>query len=54
MMERAMALCRADGHQRFYLTAQADKLGFYERLGFVAFGEVFDDGGMPHRAMKTY
>jgi predicted GNAT family N-acyltransferase len=54
MMERAMALGRIDGQKRFYLTAQADKLGFYERLGFVAFGEEFDDGGMPHRAMKTY
>lgn len=54
MMLRAMELARADGHERFYLTAQSDKLGFYEKLGFVAHGEEFDDGGMPHRAMKTY
>lgn len=54
MMLRAMELARARGETRFYLTAQTDKLGFYERLGFVAFGEEFEDGGLPHLAMKTY
>lgn len=54
MMLRAMELARADGHDRFYLAAQSDKLGFYQKLGFTAFGDEFDDGGMPHRAMKTY
>lgn len=39
---------------RFYLTAQTDKTALYEKFGFVAFGETFDDGGMPHIAMKTY
>jgi len=39
---------------RFYLTAQADKTALYEKFGFVAFGDLFDDGGMPHIAMKTY
>jgi predicted GNAT family N-acyltransferase len=39
---------------RFYLTAQADKTALYEKFGFVAFGDIFDDGGMPHIAMKTY
>ena len=50
----AMAHARAKGHERFFLTAQSDKLGFYERLGFVAFGPEFQDGGMPHRAMRDY
>lgn len=54
MMLGAMELARADGHDRFYLAAQSDKLGFYQKLGFSAFGDEFDDGGMPHRAMKTY
>lgn len=54
MMLRAMELARADGHNRYYLAAQSDKLGFYQKLGFTAFGDEFDDGGMPHRAMKTY
>ena len=39
---------------RFYLTAQTDKLALYEKLGFTAFGDEFQDGGMPHLAMKTY
>lgn len=54
MMLAAMEHARAAGRDRFYLTAQTDKLGFYERLGFVAFGPEFDDAGMPHRAMRNY
>lgn len=50
----AMAHARGRGQDRFYLTAQSDKLGFYESLGFVAFGPEFMDGGMPHRAMRDY
>lgn len=55
MLEHAMALSRARGRDRFYLCAQADKTGFYERLGFVAYGETYDDGsGILHRDMRTY
>lgn len=54
MMLAAMDHARALGRDRFFLTAQTDKLGFYERLGFTAFGPEFDDAGMPHRAMRTY
>lgn len=54
MMLTAMDHARAIGRDRFYLTAQSDKLGFYERLGFAAFGPEFLDGGMPHRAMRSY
>ncbi|MET7244364.1 GNAT family N-acetyltransferase [Methylobacterium sp. EM32] len=53
MMLCAMAHCRQIGVDRFLLTAQTDKLGFYETLGFVAFGPDFMDGGMPHRAMMA-
>jgi predicted GNAT family N-acyltransferase len=41
-------------NSRFYLTAQTDKTALYEKFGFTAFGDIFDDGGMPHIAMKTY
>jgi predicted GNAT family N-acyltransferase len=34
------------------LHAQTHALGFYERLGYVAYGPEFDDAGMPHRAMR--
>jgi predicted GNAT family N-acyltransferase len=54
MMLAAMNYAKAQGRERFYLTAQSDKLGFYERLGFAAFGPEFQDGGMPHRAMRSY
>lgn len=54
LIEKAMADARAKGQERFYLTAQSDKLGLYEKLGFVAFGPEFMDGGMSHRAMRDY
>lgn len=54
MIHTAMDHARAAGRDRFYLTAQSDKLAFYERLGFVAFGPQFQDGGMLHRAMRNY
>lgn len=54
MMRFAMDYAVSRGETRFYLTAQTDKLALYEKLGFRAFGEEFQDGGMPHLAMKTY
>jgi predicted GNAT family N-acyltransferase len=54
MMRFAMDHATSHGQSRFYLTAQTDKLALYEKLGFVAFGDEFQDGGMPHLAMKTY
>jgi predicted GNAT family N-acyltransferase len=54
MMRFAMDLARARGEARFYLTAQLDKLALYQKLGFTAFGDQFEDGGMPHLAMKNY
>jgi predicted GNAT family N-acyltransferase len=55
LLRHAMDLARDSGETRFYLTAQHDKLAVYEKLGFVAFGEPFDDGsGILHLAMKTY
>jgi predicted GNAT family N-acyltransferase len=54
MMRFAMELAANRGEARFYLTAQTDKLTLYEKLGFVAYGEEFQDGGMPHLAMKNY
>ncbi|KKC34163.1 GNAT family N-acetyltransferase [Devosia psychrophila] len=54
MMLAAMEQAKTKGRDRFYLTAQSDKLGMYEKLGFAAFGPEFQDGGMPHRAMRSY
>ncbi|MEU8518555.1 GNAT family N-acetyltransferase [Streptomyces sp. NBC_01216] len=34
------------------LHAQTHALGFYERLGYRAYGPEFPDAGIPHRAMR--
>jgi predicted GNAT family N-acyltransferase len=54
MMRFAMDLARARAETRFYLTSQTDKIVLYEKLGFTAYGDELTEGGMPHRAMKTY
>ncbi len=54
LMRFAMNLARTSGRTRLYLTSQSDKVPFYEKLGFTAFGDEFEEAGIPHRAMKTY
>ncbi len=39
------------GLARVILAAQMPALPFYERLGYVAWGDEFDDAGIPHRWM---
>ncbi|WP_416173438.1 GNAT family N-acetyltransferase [Cypionkella sp.] len=40
-----------DGVKKAKLGAQLHALGFYEGLGFQAFGPVYDDAGIDHRDM---
>lgn len=35
------------------LGAQSHALPFYEKLGFAAFGPVYDDAGIPHQNMRA-
>jgi ElaA protein len=42
---------RHPGLTQAKLGAQTHALGFYEALGFVAIGPVYDDAGIPHRDM---
>jgi predicted GNAT family N-acyltransferase len=42
---------RALGATELELHAQTHALGFYERLGYVAAGPEYLDGGIPHRTM---
>jgi predicted GNAT family N-acyltransferase len=49
-----MNLAGSSGSTRLYLASQSDKVPFYEKLGFTAFGDEFEEAGIPHRAMKTY
>jgi predicted GNAT family N-acyltransferase len=51
VLTRLVEEARNGGLGRVELNAQTQALPFYERLGFVAYGEVFDDAGLPHRAM---
>ena len=39
------------GVAKVKLGAQVHALGFYERLGFAAYGPVYDDAGIDHRDM---
>ncbi len=41
------------GYRELELAAQIQALPFYEKLGFVAFGEEFMDAGIPHRNMRN-
>ncbi|PSM42073.1 GNAT family N-acetyltransferase [Streptomyces dioscori] len=43
---------RARGLVAVDLHAQTHALGFYERLGYVAYGPEFPDAGISHRAMQ--
>ena len=43
---------RARGLTAVDLDAQTHALGFYERLGYVAYGPEFFDAGIAHRAMR--
>lgn len=43
---------RARGHADVVLSAQLHAQGFYARHGFVAHGEVYQDAGIAHIAMR--
>ena len=40
-----------DSVRQLKLSAQTYAIPFYERFGFVAFGDEYDDAGIPHRDM---
>jgi predicted GNAT family N-acyltransferase len=40
------------GLRHFKLSAQTHATGFYERCGYTAYGEVYEDVGIPHVDMK--
>jgi len=52
LLRAAVDRAQAAGFAIVRLNAQVHALGFYEREGFEARGEVFDDAGIPHRAMQ--
>ncbi|MEM9433608.1 MAG: GNAT family N-acetyltransferase [Pseudomonadota bacterium] len=45
-------LQQTHGFSQAKLGSQTHAIGFYEKLGFKAFGPEFDDAGIPHREMS--
>ena len=53
LIEACLAFLRGqEGVSRAVLGSQTHALGFYEKLGFVAFGPEYMDAGIPHRDME--
>lgn len=51
LLRALMQAARSRGDRRVVLSAQTHAIPFYERFGFVAEGEEYDDAGIPHRRM---
>jgi len=52
LMRAALDELRARGVTTAKLGAQTYAIGFYEKLGFTAYGPEYDDAGIPHRDMS--
>ena len=54
IMQALIEACCTMGGERQVLHAQTYARGFYEKLGFTAYGEEFDEAGIPHIAMEHF
>lgn len=52
LLRAAVKEALVHGHTEPFLHAQTHALRFYAANGFVAFGEIFLDAGIEHRAMR--
>jgi tRNA(adenine34) deaminase len=52
ILQFLMAKARDRGFKSAELSAQTHAIGFYERAGFVAYGEEYLDCDIPHRMMR--
>ncbi len=52
LLQALLQEARARGDRKVLLSAQAHAIPFYERFGFVAEGEEYDDAGIAHRMMR--
>jgi predicted GNAT family N-acyltransferase len=39
------------GAKKVYIHAQIQAKAFYEKIGFIAYGDIFDEAGIPHVSM---
>jgi predicted GNAT family N-acyltransferase len=51
LIEVLLEYGQSQGLRSFELHAQLDALAFYERLGFIPRGDIYDEVGIPHRDM---
>jgi predicted GNAT family N-acyltransferase len=51
VMERLHAIARERNHARLWCHAQLTAVPFYERLGYVSSGPVFEEAGIDHLRM---
>ena len=52
LLERLVQAARERGDAEVVLSAQVHALGFYRAHGFTAYGNVYDEAGIPHQAMR--
>jgi len=52
LLRFAETIARDIGYKRIYMHARDDSKGFYERCGYVVYGEPFMQQGVPHRLME--
>ncbi len=51
LLRALILLGKSRGIVEFELHAQVSTISFYEKLGFIPHGEVYDEAGIPHRNM---
>lgn len=52
LLGAALAAARERGHRTVRLSAQLHAAAFYARAGFVVSGDVYEEAGIPHVAMR--
>lgn len=52
LLDHLVVRARLRGDTRVLLNAQTHAMAFYARFGFAAFGDEFEEAGIPHRAME--
>ena len=52
ILQSLVAAARARGDREVVLSAQAHAVPFYRKHGFAAEGDVYEEAGIPHQAMR--
>jgi predicted GNAT family N-acyltransferase len=52
LLAAAIEQARQSGFKQVFLHAQVNVIGFYEKSGFSAEGDIFIDAGIEHRTMR--